>query len=171
MASEIVLLVIIKGGLLAIEQDSEGRLVPRAGYVVREDGGDVAALIDRLVERGASVAEPGAGDAWPYDVQIHALFAAIGTVQLGAWRLMPASERVWIRLAEKRFGTLAAARVIDLNDGTFLAVTETHRVVRLETAQLAPLEAPPPSPDAVPLNEVTRMKKIRSAQWVCVSWF
>jgi hypothetical protein len=150
-------LLTIEGGLLAIEQDGEGRLVPRAGYVVR-DGGDVAVLIERLGARGASAAEPGDGDAWSDDAQLHALFAAIGTVQLGAWRLVPASERVSIRLAEKRFGTLAAARVIDLNDGTFLAVSETRRVVRLEAAQLAPLEARPFCLDEPACSLATRQR-------------
>jgi hypothetical protein len=150
-------LLTIEGGLLAIEQDGEGRLVPRAGYVVR-DGGDLAVLIERLVARGASAAEPGDGDAWSYDTQLHALFAAISTVQLGAWRLVPASERMSIRLAEKRFGTLAAARVIDLNDGTFLAVSETRCVVRLEAAQLAPLEAQPVDPDEPACSLATRQR-------------
>src|SRR5262249_12216943 len=106
------------------------------------------ALIERLVERGASAAEPGDGDAWRHDGELRALFTAVGTVQLGTWRLVPASERAWIHLTGKRAAIRAAARVIDLHDGTFLAVTDTRHVVRLNTAQLAPLDA-----ELAPLQE------------------
>ncbi len=136
----------IEGGLLAIEQDGEGRLVPRAGYVVR-GGDDIAVLIERLVERGASAAEPGDGDAWSHDAQLHALFAAIGAAQLGTWRLVSGNERVPIRLAERRYAPFTGTRVIDLDDGTCLAVTETRHVVRLDTAQLVPLDTLEPEPD------------------------
>lgn len=150
-------LLTIEGGLLAIEQDGEGRLVPRAGYVVR-NGGDVAVLIERLVACGAAGAEPGAGDAWSHDAQLHALFATIGAVQLDTWRLVPARERMLIRLAEKQSGTLTAARVIDLDDGTFLAVSETRCVVRLEASQLAPLEAQPSHFDEPACSHATRQR-------------
>lgn len=136
----------LEGGLLAIEQDGEGRLVPRAGYLVR-DGGGVGALIARLLERGASAAKPDADDAWDHeacrhDAELHALFAAIDSVQLGGWRLVPANQRARIQLAETKHGTLDATRIIDLDDRTCLAVTWTGSVVRLDTASLVKLPAP-----------------------------
>ncbi|MCE9578127.1 MAG: DUF4419 domain-containing protein [Deltaproteobacteria bacterium] len=141
-------LVFVEGGVLAVEQDDAGALVPRCGYLVRDGGAPVLAVIDRL--RRDHVATPGTdARAWASDSALRRLFAEIGSATLfdGAWRLLPPERRDSIHLYPRDGRYTTAVRIVDLADGTLLALAldldeRSRVVVRLRADHLEP--APPP---------------------------
>lgn len=56
--------VILEGGLMAVEQDSGGRLIPRAGFVARVSEGSIGEAIDEIRAKHAATARrPRTADA------------------------------------------------------------------------------------------------------------
>jgi hypothetical protein len=151
-----VQVVVLEGGLLAVEQDGEGRLVPRAGYLLRVGDGTVDALVDRMTREHRVF--PGSGNPdprWDYSAELKVLLASIDEATLFAstapWRLLPPASRDRIELAAERAAT--ADRLVDLADGSCLAVMDTQAglaVLCLDGAALVPRP-----PDERVLDEVT----------------
>jgi hypothetical protein len=148
--------VVLEGGLLAVEQDGEGRLVPRAGYLLRIGEGTVQALVDRMTREHRVFPGSGSPDPrWDFSAELKALLAAIDEATLFAstapWRLLPPANRDRIELAVERAAT--ADRLVDLADGSCLAVLDSRAglaVLRLDVAALVPRP-----PDEWVLDETT----------------
>lgn len=154
--SAVQVVVVLEGGLLAVEQDGEGRLVPRAGYLLRVGEGTVHALVDRMTREHRVVAGSRSPDPrWDSSAELKALLAAIDEATLFAsaapWRLLPPANRDRIELAVERAAT--ADRLVDLADGSCLAVLDSRAglaVLRLDVAALVPRP-----PDERVLDELT----------------
>lgn len=144
--------IALDGGLIGVEQDAKGALVPRVGYVVRDAGASLAAVVEKL--RAGHHTTPGSDQPrWSGDANLRAFFAEIGEATLfegqRAWRLLPPDQRVHLMLYPISAGSIRsekqAVRVIDLPDRTTLAICNLdrdHRVVRLRIDDLVPNELP-----------------------------
>jgi hypothetical protein len=143
----------VEGGLLAVEQTTEGELVPRAGFLVREAHEATASVVERLRnEHGAPPGKPGDGMKWQHDAALRTFFESIGpfTLRLGdaAWTFLPPVDRKDVLIARDSYRTLYASLIADLGDGSSLAVSDERHVIRLRSDRFVPL--PPPGPDASP---------------------
>jgi len=125
----------VAGGLLAVEQDERGRLVPRAGWLVRDADRGQHALAARI-RREHRVVRTGASPHGLDDIVEAILFE-----HTAPWRLVPDGGTPiqlgpgWDRDAQLQ---LAA----ELPDGWLLA-TFNGLVVRLRREQLGALTTPP----------------------------
>ncbi|MBK8257862.1 MAG: DUF4419 domain-containing protein [Polyangiaceae bacterium] len=121
----------LEGGMLAVEQDPQGRMVPRAGFVLRRAGADARALVERIrAEHQASSMEGDPG--WLRDhAELRVLFEEIHDATLfsgdHAWRILAPNQRETITV-EREYGDRAIVdylefeRLVDLPDGMFLGV-------------------------------------------------
>jgi hypothetical protein len=131
--------ILLEGGLLAVEQDAEGRLVPRAGWLIRPPSCGVIAVIDRIRSEHALLTNGGDdAERWYDDSELRVLFEAIGEASLfgetSPWHILPAHHRDLIEIAREGGLNLLGRRVIDLSDGSFVAVMGgacAHVAVRL----------------------------------------
>ncbi len=130
-----------EGGLLVVEQDAQGRLSPRAGFVIRDDAGGQDFLIEQLrQEHDASPGAPDDGALWVHDGALNEFFERVGSADLKVgdqvWRLLEAEARETIQLAVSRWGQIDAIRLIDLPDGQCIGLVSERNesyVVLLQT--------------------------------------
>jgi Domain of unknown function (DUF4419) len=156
--------VILEGGLLGVAQDDAGRLEPIAGWIVRNAGVSMSALVDRMRDEGHRIvpAHPSAQPQGP--AEIVALFRTIHSATLfeagGAWRIRPVDEQEHVPVLLASGRGFDALRTVDLPDGTCLAMVRydgTH-VVRLATGQFGDIgtgDFPPEfgGPDTRPTSQ------------------
>jgi hypothetical protein len=91
--------VTLEGGLLGVEQDAQGRLVPFAGFVIREGQGGLhrmRAVAARIVAEHTSE-PPRASEPYAGSAELAVLYGALrsATLELGTgrWTLLPHTER------------------------------------------------------------------------------
>lgn len=109
-----VFAVALEGGVRAVHQDAQGRLVPMAAWCVKPTNAIIADLVEKLRETG-TLAPPLVSDpAWrlppegPADVLALYALADGGRLFDGAWRL-----RAWREQEAVKFeGPFASARVV-----------------------------------------------------------
>lgn len=146
----------VRGGLVGVEVDAQGRLAPSAGWTVDYANANLAALIDVMRERSDFVAEPPEPrlDWMPFSTTERLELAdAFGEARLFVgrreWRLRAPSHAqfIEIELPERGYPT-SACRIIDLPDGSCICYVDvTGRrawLVRLRDSELEPLPEPPP---------------------------
>lgn len=146
--------VTLDAGVLAVTQDAAGRLIPVCAWVLRDAGLSIHEVIERIrsEHRAIPTAERGQSEvvriSGPADVVglYHELDGATLFPAGPPWRirglaeqesaglLLPTGRRTWVR------------RLIDLPDGTYLAVSDfTPPVyVRGRVDALAPIDPPAP---------------------------
>jgi hypothetical protein len=145
----------VRGGLVGVEVDSHGRLVPCAGWTVAYAKANMEALIDAMLERSDVVAEPAEPrDEWlPFSTSEQlALADAVGETRLFVgkreWRLRAPSQpqSIEVPLPERGFPA-TACRIIDLPDASCICYVDIGRrpwLIRLRDSELEPLPEPPP---------------------------
>lgn len=150
----------LRGGLVAVEVDAEGRLAPCAGWTVCYAKKNLAAVIDALRDCSDFVAEPREPhiDGMPFSTSERLELAdAFGEARLfigkGEWRLRAPSQAQFIelQLPDHRRPT-SACRVIDLPDGSCICYVYISpyqpSLIRLRATEIEPLP-PPPAIDPV----------------------
>jgi Domain of unknown function (DUF4419) len=137
--------VAVAGGLVAVTQDPDGALRPIAGWAVVPARVAIDEVIARI-RREDEYAEPDlsklrsmAQVAGPADFVALAR-AFDGATFAGGWRLLPRAKIEQIDVTVRGFH-LAARRILDLPDRTFLAITQifaTWILVRGRSDALSP---------------------------------
>jgi hypothetical protein len=126
----------IQGGLAAIEVDDCGRLIPLACWSVVEDRGTIRSVIESIRERADArylppeppLASEQADHALRQfdDQELDELRDAFGELRLfeasGEWRLRPPSAQVLIQLPKQKYQLSRAKCVLDLPDGSLVAL-------------------------------------------------
>jgi hypothetical protein len=145
----------VRGGLVAVEVDEKGRLVPCASWTVGYAKAQLGPLLDAMRKRPDFVAEPPeARIEWmPFSTSERlALADAFGEARLFVgkreWRLRAPSHAQFIEVDLPERGYPASAcRVIDLPDQScicYINVTGRHPwLIRLRESDLEPLPEPP----------------------------
>lgn len=114
----------LEGGLLAVEQDGDGRLVPRAGWLVRPQGRGGRAVATRVRREHTVIDVPGRADesgARPREL-FDELQEAVLFEGAGAWRILPPQARERILIGAPRLSQyVEVQRLVDLPDGSLLA--------------------------------------------------
>jgi hypothetical protein len=160
--------VVLEGGLMAIEVEEGGCLVPRAAWTLRRSEGSMDAVIESLRERADVVLEPPAPPPDPRRSPIGAaehlaLADACSRARLfvGAaeWTLRApeACEHVKVVVPGRSFSGETLTRFMDLPDGTILAYAHNEKglyVVRLRDSELR-------TPEVPDVDEVTGLPAIR----------
>jgi hypothetical protein len=146
----------LRGGLVGVEVDGDGRLAPCAGWTVGYAKANLGALIEALRERADFVADPPEAriDWMAFSTSERLELAdAFGTARLFVgrreWRLRAPSQAQFIEVELPERGYPASAcRIIDLPDGSCICYVDvTGRqawLVRLRDSELEPLPEPPP---------------------------
>lgn len=154
----------VRGGLVGVEVDAEGRLAPCAGWTVGYAKANLSELIRALRERTDFVAESPEPRidriAYPTPERLE-LADAFGAARLFVggreWHLRAPSQAqlIEVDLPEARYPAVAC-RVIDLPDGSCIcsidgtghpawaAARPARALVRLRDSELEPLPEPPP---------------------------
>jgi hypothetical protein len=129
--------VLVQGGLAAIEVDAEGRLIPLACWSLVEDRGTMRSVIESIRERADVRYQPPEPPLTPEqafhelrefdDLELEELRDAFGELRLfdapGEWRLREPSAQVLIQLPKQKYHTAHAKCLIDLPDGSIVALT------------------------------------------------
>jgi len=159
----------VRGGLVGIEVDAQGRLAPCAGWTVNYANANIGALIETLRKRSDFVAEPPEARiewmAFSTSERLE-LADAFGEARLFVgkreWRLRAPSQAQFIDVKLPVTGYLASAcRIIDLPDDScicYLDVTGRPWLVRLRNSELEPLPEPPPIDPVTGLPTNDRVK-------------
>jgi hypothetical protein len=146
----------VRGGLVGVEVDAQGRLAPCAGWTVSYAKASAGALIGALRERPDFAAEPPEPriDWMPFSTSERLELAdAFGEARLfvggGEWRLRAPSQAQVIEVEVPLRGYPGAAcRVIDLPDGSCICYVDIAGpqpwLIRLLDSELEPLPEPPP---------------------------
>jgi hypothetical protein len=146
----------VRGGLVGVEVDAQGRLAPCAGWTVSYAKANMGSVIDALRKRSDFLAEPPEPriEWMPFSTSERLeLIDAFGEARLFVggreWRLRAPSQAQFIDIEfpERAYPELAC-RIIDLPDGSCICYIDlTGRqawLVRLWDSELEPLPEPPP---------------------------
>lgn len=142
----------LEAGVLAVEVDGAGALVPRAGVIVRRGTASIAQVIERILAGHEATRATQAG-GFQGRAELNALYDHLGRAtlfpQTRPWRLRALEEHdeIHIPLTHQRTRVVG---LVDLPDGTVLALrTGPPRrplvILRLRADQLEPL---PPDEEA-----------------------
>ncbi|WAS95675.1 DUF4419 domain-containing protein [Nannocystis punicea] len=141
----------LHGGVLAVAQDSEGRLAPVCGWFLRS-APSIAMVVERIRAEHASTPAPPLDRDLEGRVQGPAdfigLYREIGEATLFAatrpWRIRPIAEHQQIEFSSPHDRTIDALRFLDLPDGTFVAHTSFGAGECLLRGRIDALEPGPP---------------------------
>ncbi|AKQ69665.1 hypothetical protein A176_006577 [Myxococcus hansupus] len=147
----------LEAGVLAVEVDDAGALIPRVGVTVKDGGTSAQSLIERIFAEHTATRATRV-DAFQGTAELNALFAHIEEATLfsgeNAWRIRPCTDHAEIRIAVDAEGSerITVVALMDLPDGTVLAWRDAYRksnacVVRLNASQLEP--RPPVGEDEI----------------------
>ncbi|WP_224365700.1 DUF4419 domain-containing protein [Hyalangium versicolor] len=145
----------LEAGVLAVEVDGGGALLPRVGVVVRRGEVSVAQVIERILSEHEATK---ATQASKYRglAELSALYDRISRATLFSgtrpWYLRALEEHDEIRIPLQADRYTSVRPLVDLPDGTVLALHIGGRrrpvgIVRLRADMLEPV--PPPSKDAI----------------------
>ncbi|MCE9668944.1 DUF4419 domain-containing protein [Myxococcus stipitatus] len=150
----------MEGGVLAVEVDAAGALVPRAGVIARQGSTSVLDVVERILaehegQRASKAAQVCLGLA-----ELTALFDHLDSATLFArtnpWRIRPVEEQVEIHILLEGDDICPVRGMVDLPDGTLLAHRSCNGRWResfvLLRAEL--LHPKPPSPDGIALTRL-----------------
>ncbi len=133
----------LEGGLLTVEVDAAGALVPKAGLVVRRTGVSVMDVIERI--RAEHSATPSAGSGTVHgNAELTSFYDHLQDATLfpgkSPWRIRPSKEHQEVRIPLSWNDQAVVQVVVDLPDGTVLALHQHARlhVVRLRADLLVP---------------------------------
>ncbi|OJT18990.1 hypothetical protein BO221_36325 [Archangium sp. Cb G35] len=135
----------LEAGVMAVEVDGGGALVPRAGVLVRCGGVSVEQLVERILAEHEATRATSRGDAQGF-AELLALQDRLHQATLfpktRPWRLLPLQQQEEIEIL-LTWSTTDVRRLVDLPDGTVLALrTSSGRnpqvIVRLHADQLEP---------------------------------
>jgi hypothetical protein len=143
--------VSLEGGVLAVTQDAAARLMPVCGWVLRDALPMMQAVIERM--RADHQVTPAPVRDWREQIRVQGpaelvalydqLDGAVLFADTGPWRLrsLDDRERIEVRLPDGRRDSIL--RLIDLPDGTYLALAETEPpvYVRGRAEALSPVPA------------------------------
>lgn len=144
--------VSLEGGVVAVTQDDAGRLMPVCGWALRDALPSMHAVIERIrAEHQATVAptrdwRPQLRVSGP--AELVALYDQLDGAVLFAedapWRIRSheQQERIQVRLPNGR--EYSILRLIDLPDGSYIALAETHPPVYVRGRADAIEPLPPP---------------------------
>ncbi len=142
----------LDGGVLAVTQDAAGGLMPICGWLLRDARPSMGAVIERI--RTEHQATPAPTRDWRAQLRVSgpaelvALYDQLDGALLFAndapWRIRALDAQEGIELALPNGRSYSVVRFIDLPDGTYVALADTHPpvYVRGHAAALEPL--PPP---------------------------
>ncbi|AEI63240.1 DUF4419 domain-containing protein [Corallococcus macrosporus] len=148
----------LEAGVLSVEVDGAGALLPRAGVVVRRgDGRSLMELVERILAEHTGTRATRVG-AFSGAAELNALYDQLQEATLfsggRAWRLRPCSEHAEVRIPIDEDGRARTAvlALVDLPDGSVLAWRDgeesgLHCVVQLDPRQWEPVLRP--NPDAI----------------------
>ncbi|MFP2910298.1 DUF4419 domain-containing protein [Pyxidicoccus sp. 3LFB2] len=135
----------LEGGVLTVEVDADGALVPKAGLVVRRTGVSVKGVIERI--RGGHSATPAEGSgAFQGVAELTAFYDHVRDATLfpgkNPWHIRPCEEHHEVRIPLSGRNTALVRILVDLPDGTVLALHRRARVrvLRLRADQLVPAQ-------------------------------
>ena len=154
--------VILEGGLLGVTQDDDGRLEPMAGWLARPASTSIAAVLVRI--EASHRVEPvrpaisACSDGLTGPADIVTLFRQVHEMTLFAdpvaWHLRPYAEHEQIAVPTARGRTFDVARVLDLPDGSCVAMARGQAGgtswVRLRLGELEPMQPAEALPEDLP---------------------
>jgi hypothetical protein len=145
----------LEAGVLAIEVDGSGALLPRAGVVMRRSRISVAQVIERILSEHEATRATRASK-YSGIAELNALYDHVGQATLfpgvRSWRLRALEEHDEIRISLEGGRRTVVRSLLDLPDGTLLALRagvgrRPSVIVRLRAELLEPV--PPPGEDEI----------------------
>ncbi|WP_141593015.1 DUF4419 domain-containing protein [Myxococcus sp. AB056] len=146
----------LEAGVLTVEVDGAGALLPRAGVVVRRgEGASLLEFVERILAEHAGTRATSVG-TFRGGAELNALYDHLQEATLfpgeRAWRIRPCSEHAEVHIPLDSDGSdmTAVLALVDLPDGTVLAWRDGHGsglqcVVQLKASELVPLPKPKPN--------------------------
>ena len=167
--------VILEGGLLGVTQDEDGRLEPVAGWLARPASASIAAVLVRIEasHRVESVrpAILAFRDGLIGPADIVTLFRQVHEATLFAdpmaWHLRPYAAHEQIKVPTALGQTFDVARVLDLPDGSCVAMARGQAGtswVRLRLSELEPLQPAEPLPEGLPVDLAGTQIQVRATR-------
>jgi hypothetical protein len=151
----------LEAGVLAVEVDAAGALVPRAGVAVKRGAAPVMEVVERILAGHAAPPASGGG-AYHGQAELNALYDHLQEATLfpgtRPWRLRPSQEHEEVHVLLEGGGVTPVYCLADLPDGTVLALRRHSSrghfgvIVRLRASELRPAP-PPPDVERQPWDE------------------
>ncbi|MFP2931565.1 DUF4419 domain-containing protein [Pyxidicoccus sp. 3LG] len=135
----------LEGGVLLVEVDEAGALVPRAGLVARRSAISVMEVIERIRAEHAAKPTDGSG-TFQGVAELTSFYDHLQEATLfpgqRPWRIRPCAQHDEVRIQLAGRNRTFVQVLVDLPDGSVLALHRglRERIVRLRADQLAPME-------------------------------